>query len=75
MDPQKTHVTCQTASSLFRYQHWEWRGHRKHSLIYFCMLNRVYGAVAWQRVDQLRYNMCVGMYVTHIYSLITVLKY
>jgi hypothetical protein len=29
---QKTRVTCQTASSLVRYQHWAWRArHRKHS--------------------------------------------
>jgi hypothetical protein len=73
--PQKTRVTCQTASPLVCYQHWAWREHRKHSIIYCCVLNRVYGDVAWQRVDQMRYNMYVGIYVVHIYSLITVLKY
>jgi hypothetical protein len=32
---QKTRVTCQTASSLVRYQHWAWHGlHRKHN--YYC---------------------------------------
>jgi hypothetical protein len=42
-----------TASSLVRYQQWAWRGrHRKHSLIYCCVLDRVYRAVAWQHVDQ-----------------------
>jgi hypothetical protein len=55
---QKTLVTWQTASSLVRYQHWTWRGqHRKHSLIYCCVLDRVYRAVAWQRVDQIRYSI------------------
>jgi hypothetical protein len=35
-----------------------WRGrHRKHSLVYCCVLDRVYRAVAWQRVDQIRYNI------------------
>jgi hypothetical protein len=54
---QKTRVTCQTASSLVRYQHWVWRSrHRKHSLIYCFMLDYVYRAVAWQRVDQICYN-------------------
>jgi hypothetical protein len=34
-----------------------WRGrHRKHSLIYCCVLGRVYRTVAWQRVDQIRYS-------------------
>jgi hypothetical protein len=56
--PQKTRVTCQTASSLVRYQHWAWRKrHRKDSLIYCCVLDRVYGAVAWQCVDRILYNM------------------
>jgi hypothetical protein len=50
---QKTHVTCQTASSLVFYQDWAWRGrHRKHSLIYCSLLDRVYRAVAWQSVDR-----------------------
>jgi hypothetical protein len=54
---EKTRVTCQTASSLVRYQHWAWRGlHRKQSIIYCCVLDLVYIAVAWQRVDQIRYN-------------------
>jgi hypothetical protein len=54
---QKTRVTCQTVSSLVRYQHLACRGrHRKHSLIYCCVLDRAYRAVAWQRVDQIRYN-------------------
>jgi hypothetical protein len=56
--PQKTRVTYQTASSLIRYQHWAWRGQlRKHSLIYCCVLDRVHGAVAWQRVDQICFNI------------------
>jgi hypothetical protein len=29
----------------------------ENSLIYFCVLNRVYRDVAWQRVDQIRYNI------------------
>jgi hypothetical protein len=50
-------VMCQTASSLVRYQHWAWRGrYRKHSLIYRCVLDRVYRAFAWQRFVQIRYN-------------------
>jgi hypothetical protein len=32
-----------------------WR-HEKHSLIYCYVLDRVYRAVAWQCVDQIRYN-------------------
>jgi hypothetical protein len=57
---QKTRVTCQAVSSLVRYQHLVWRGrHRRHSLIYCCLLDRVYGAVAWQRVDQIRYGMMI----------------
>jgi hypothetical protein len=44
------------ASSLVHYQHWAGLGiHRKHSLIYCCMLDRVYRAVAWQRVNQIPY--------------------
>jgi hypothetical protein len=55
---QKTHVMCQTVSLLVRYQHWAWRGrHRKHSLFYCCVLDRVYIAVAWQHVDQIHYNV------------------
>jgi hypothetical protein len=35
---QKTSVTCNTGSSLVRYQHWAWRErHRKHSLMHCCM--------------------------------------
>jgi Flp pilus assembly protein TadB len=30
---------------------------RKHSLIYCCMLDCVYIAVAWQRIDQICYNI------------------
>jgi hypothetical protein len=52
-----TRVTCQIGSSLICYQHWAWREHRKHRLLYCCVLGRVYRAVAWQRVDQIRYNM------------------
>jgi hypothetical protein len=60
---QKTRVTCQTASSLVRYQHWTWRGrHRKHSLVYCCVLDRVYRAVAWQRVDGIRYNITSNLW-------------
>jgi hypothetical protein len=56
--PQKTRVTCQTASSLIRCQHWAWRGrYRKRGLIYCCVFDRVYGAVAWQHVVQIRYVM------------------
>jgi hypothetical protein len=58
---QKTRVMCQTVSSLIRYKHWAWRGrHRKHSLTYCCVLDRVYRAVAWQRVDQIRYVILPG---------------
>jgi hypothetical protein len=57
---QKTRVTCQTASSLVRYQHWAWRGRlRKHNLIYCCMLDRAYRVVAWQRLDQISYNIYI----------------
>jgi hypothetical protein len=36
--PQQTPVTCQTASSLVRYQRWAWRGrHRKRRLLYCCV--------------------------------------
>jgi hypothetical protein len=38
---------------------WLHRGHGKHSLLYCCVLDRVYRAVAWQRVDQIRYNTYV----------------
>jgi hypothetical protein len=31
--------------------------HRKHNLIYCCVLDRVYRAVAWQHVDQICYNI------------------
>jgi hypothetical protein len=30
------------------------RIYRKHNVLYCCVLDRVYRAVAWQRVDQLR---------------------
>jgi hypothetical protein len=33
------------------------RIYRKHSFLYCCVLNRVYRAVAWQRVDKIRYNI------------------
>jgi hypothetical protein len=42
---------------------WRSRGHGKYSLLYFCVLYRVYRAVAWKRVVQIRYNMYVCMYV------------
>jgi hypothetical protein len=59
---QKTRDTCQTASSLVRYKHWGWHGrHRKQSLIYCCVLDRVYRAVAWQSVDQVRYNIIISI--------------
>jgi hypothetical protein len=55
---QKTRVTCQTASSLVRYQHWAWRGRqKKDSFIYCCVLALVYRSVTWQRINQIRYNM------------------
>jgi hypothetical protein len=55
---EKTRVTCETASSLVRYQHWAWRErHRIHNVFYCCMLERVYRAVARQRVDQIRYSI------------------
>jgi hypothetical protein len=44
---QKTRVTCQTACSLGRYQHWAWRGpHRKHFFQYpfYCWV-RVFRAL------------------------------
>jgi hypothetical protein len=65
--PQKTRVTCLTASSLARYQHWEWRGrHRKHSLIYCCVLDRVYGDVAWQCVDQIHHTIKERIWKLHM---------
>jgi hypothetical protein len=30
----------------------------ENSLLYCCILHRVYRAVAWQRVDQIRYSIC-----------------
>jgi hypothetical protein len=33
------------------------RIYRKHSFLYCCVLDRVYRAVAWQLVDQIRYNI------------------
>jgi hypothetical protein len=33
------------------------RIYRKHSFFYCCVLDRVVRAVAWQRVDQIRYNI------------------
>jgi hypothetical protein len=35
--------------------------HRKHNLIYCCVLDRIYTAVAWQRVDQIRYIIHLSM--------------
>jgi hypothetical protein len=35
----------------------------KHSFPYCCVLDRVYRAVAWQRVDQIRYS------IKHLYGL------
>jgi hypothetical protein len=62
---QKTRVTCETASSLVHYQQWTWRGrHRKQSLIYCYVLDRVYRTVAWQRVDQIRYSIVAKLYYT-----------
>jgi hypothetical protein len=37
--------------------------HRKQSLIYCCVLDRVYRAVAWQRVDQICYNVFQARYM------------
>jgi hypothetical protein len=34
-----------------------YRIYRKHSFLYYCVLDRVYRAVAWQRVDEIRYNI------------------
>jgi hypothetical protein len=60
---QTMQKTRPTASSLVRYQYWAWRGqHRKHSLIYCCVLYCAYIAVAWQCVDQIRYNV---LYLFH----------
>jgi hypothetical protein len=33
------------------------RIYRRHSFLYCCVLNRVYRAVTWQRIDQIRYNI------------------
>jgi uncharacterized protein (DUF1919 family) len=33
--------------------------HRNQSLLYYCVLDRVYRAVAWQSVDQIPYNTYV----------------
>jgi hypothetical protein len=33
------------------------RTYRKHSFLYCCVLDRVYSAVAWQRVDEIRYSI------------------
>jgi hypothetical protein len=30
--------------------------HRKYGVLYCCVFGRVYRTVAWQRVDQIRYN-------------------
>jgi hypothetical protein len=35
---------------------------QKHSLLYCCLLDRVYRAVAWQRVNQIRYNVFLWKY-------------
>jgi hypothetical protein len=39
---------------------WRHRGHGKNSFLYCCMLDCVYRAVAWQRVNQLRYNVFIS---------------
>jgi hypothetical protein len=31
--------------------------YRKHSFLYCCVMDSVYGPVAWQRVDQIRYDI------------------
>jgi hypothetical protein len=33
------------------------RIYRKHIFFYFCVLDRVYRAIAWQGVDQIRYSV------------------
>jgi hypothetical protein len=45
---------------------WRHRGHGKHSLLYCCLLDRVYRAVAWQRVDEIRYNRFRKFQYSHL---------
>jgi hypothetical protein len=42
--------------------------HRKYRFLHCCLLDRVYRAVAWQRVDQIRYSIyhCVLTYTLNI---------
>jgi hypothetical protein len=37
--------------------------HRKHRFLYYCVLDRVYRAVAWQRIDQIHYNIYIYVYI------------
>jgi hypothetical protein len=48
---QETYVTWPPPTAAWRHH-----GHWKYSL-YCCTLGRVYRAVAWQRVDQIRYSI------------------
>jgi hypothetical protein len=46
------------ANSLVRYRHWVWCGrHKKHNIIYCCVLDSVCRDVSRQRVDQTLYNV------------------
>jgi hypothetical protein len=61
--------TCHMSDCEFlvRYHHWAWRGrHRKHSLSFWCVLDRVYRAAARQRVDQIRYNMFCSYFMNFV---------
>jgi hypothetical protein len=33
----------------------------ENSFLYYCVLDRVYRAVVWQRVDQIRYSMMIQL--------------
>jgi hypothetical protein len=40
------------------------------SFFYFCKLDRVYGAIAWQCVDQIPYNICGHFWgLRHVFHL------
>jgi hypothetical protein len=43
------------------------RFYRKHSFLYCCVLDRVYRAFAWQRIDQICYNTLNSFHI-HSYS-------
>jgi hypothetical protein len=60
---QETHVPWPLPTAAWRH-----RGHGKHSLLYCCVLDRVYRAVTWQRVDQIRYNIYIYIRVKGKYN-------